>query len=135
MSQGESEQAIGTAGTSTGRTMFAVLGGSLAWALHFLASYALVSVGCVAGWSATVPILVAGTVGLGAVALWSTLIAWREWRRTGGGMPWDVALSEPPGWYVWLMTGGVLLGITSTFTILLEGLGTLMLPLCGWNVR
>jgi hypothetical protein len=135
MSQGETEQAVGTAGTSVGRTLFAVLGGALAWALHFLGSYAVVAIGCVAGWPSTRVIVAAGTAVLGALALWSTVVAWREWRRSSDKQRWDTALSEPRGWYSWLMTVGVLMGITSAFTIVLEGFGTLMLPLCGWDVR
>jgi hypothetical protein len=135
MSQGETEQAVGTAGTSVGRMLFAVLGGAVAWSLHFLGSYAVVSVGCVARWGSTLWIVAAGTAAFGALALWSTVVAWREWRRSSQGQAWDTALSEPRGWYSWLMTVGVLLGITSAFTIVLEGFGTLMLPLCGWNVR
>jgi magnesium-transporting ATPase (P-type) len=135
MSQGETEQAVGAAGRSVGWTLFAVLGGAIAWALHFLGGYAVVSIGCVARWSTTTEIVVVGTALLAALALWSTAVAWREWRRSSDGQPWDTALSEPRGWYSWLMTAGVLMGITSAFTIVLEGFGTLMLPLCGWNVR
>ena len=112
-----------------------MLGGALAWSLHFLGGYAVVSVGCVARGEATTWIVAAGTAVLAGLAAWSTLVAWREWRRTSDDQPWDTALSEPKGWYAWLMTVGVLLGITSAFTILLEGFGTLMLPLCGWNAR
>lgn len=135
MSQGETEQAVGTAGTSVGRLMFAVFGGAAAWSLHFLGSYAVVSVGCVARWGSTPWIVSAGTAVLAGFALWSTGVAWREWRRSSGDQPWDTALAEPKGWYAWLMMVGVLMGITSAFTIVLEGFGTLMLPLCGWNVR
>jgi len=135
MSQGETEPAVGTAGMSAGRLLFAVLGGAIAWSLHFLGGYAVVSVGCVARWEATTWIVAAGTAVLAGLAAWSTLVAWREWRRTSDDQPWDTALSEPKGWYAWLMTVGVLLGITSAFTILLEGFGTLMLPVCGWNAR
>jgi hypothetical protein len=135
MTQGESEQAVGSAGASLGRILFAVLGGAIAWSLHFLGSYALVAIGCVARWDVTVPLVTAGTLILAAAAAWSTLVAWREWRRVGRDMPWDRALSEPPGWYAWLMTVGLLMGVTAVCTILLEGLGTLMLPVCGWDVR
>jgi hypothetical protein len=135
MSQGQTEQAVGTAGTSVGRTLFAVLGGAIAWALHFLGSYAVVAIGCVAGWSTMRPVVAAGTTAMAALGLWSTVVAGREWRRSSGDQRWDTALSEPRGWYSWLMTVGVLMGITSAFTIVLEGFGTLMLPLCGWNVR
>jgi hypothetical protein len=135
MSQGETEQAVGTAGTSTWRTLFAMFGGAIAWTLHFLGSYAVVAIGCVAGWPSTRLIVAVATAALAALALCSTLVAGREWRRSGGEQRWDTALSEPRGWYSWLMTFGVLMGITASFTIVLEGFGTLMLPLCGWNVR
>jgi hypothetical protein len=69
------------------------------------------------------------------LAVWSTLIAWREWRRASGDQRWDDSLNEPRGWYAWLMLAGVLLGVTSIFAILLEGSGPLLLPACGWDVR
>ena len=135
MSQGQTEQAVGIAGTSAGRTLFAMLGGATAWVLHFLGSYAVVAIGCVAGWPSTRGVVAAETAVLAVLALWSTVVAWREWRRSNGEQRWDTALSEPRGWYSWLMTFGVLMGITSAFTIVLEGFGTLTLPLCGWNAR
>lgn len=135
MTQGESEQAVGTAGASVGRIVFATLGGAMAWSLHFLGSYAVVAIGCTARWSLTLAILAAETAVLAGLATWSTVVAWREWRRTGRDMPWDQALSEPPGWYSWLMTVGVLLGISSALAIVLQGFGTLTLPLCGWDAR
>ena len=110
-------------------------GGAIAWVLHFLGSYALVAIGCVAVWPSTRVVVAAETAVLAALALWSTVVAWREWRRSSGEQRWDTALSEPRGWYSWLMTFGVLMGITSVFTIVLEGFGTLTLPLCGWNAR
>jgi hypothetical protein len=135
MSQGETEQAVGTAGTAAGRTLFALLGGAICWTVHFLGSYAVVAIGCVAGWPSTRLIVAAETVVLAALALWSTVVAWCEWRRSSGEQRWDTALSEPRGWYSWLMTVGVLMGITSVFAIVLEGFGTLMLHLCGGNAR
>ena len=135
MSQGQTEQAVGTAGTSAGRTLFAMFGGATAWVLHFLGSYAVVAIGCVSGWPFTRVVVAAETAVLAALALGSTGVAWREWRRSSGEQRWDTALSEPRGWYSWLMTFGVLMGVTSGFTIVLEGFGTLTLPLCGWNAR
>jgi hypothetical protein len=135
MSQGETEQAIGTAGASTPRTLFAMFGGAIAWTLHFLGSYAVMAIGCGAGSPSTRGIVAGETAVLAALALWATVVAWREWRRSSGEQRWDTALSEPRGWYSWLMTFGVIMGITAAFTVVLEGFGTLMLPLCGWNVR
>jgi hypothetical protein len=51
------------------------------------------------------------------------------------GQGWDSALSEPRGRVAFLMLTGVILGGISLLAILLEGLGTLALPLCGWDVR
>jgi hypothetical protein len=134
MSQGETEPA-GPVGTSTGVMLFALLGGAVAWSVHFLGSYALIAVGCVSGWTATPGLVGTATVALAAVAAWSTAVAWRRWGAASAGQSWDRALSEPRGWYAWLMTVGVLLGATSTFAIVLEGAGSLLLPVCGWDVR
>jgi hypothetical protein len=135
MTQGETEQPPGAAGASPGRMLFAVLGGAAVWTLHFLGSYAAIALGCTARWDGTVELVIVGTLGLAAVAAWSTAVAWREWRRASGAQPWDHALSEPRGWFAWLMMVGALLGATSLFTILLEGVGALLLPVCGWDVR
>jgi hypothetical protein len=135
MTQGETEQQVGLGGAPTGRLLFALLGGAAAWSFHFLGSYALASIGCVAGWHGIKESLAVGTVVLGAIAAWSTLIAWRDWRRVSAGQPWDAALGEPRGWFAFLMLTGVLLGAVSVLTIALEGLGTLILPVCGWDVR
>ncbi len=135
MTQGETEHQLGTETAPTGRLLFALLGGAAAWSLHFLLSYAAASIGCVHGWQSIREILAAGTLVLGAVAVWSTVVAWRAWRRVSGGQAWDAALGEPRGWFAYLMMTGALLGIVSAFTIVLEGWGTLMLPVCGWNVR
>jgi hypothetical protein len=136
MSQGETEPIVSTAGVSATRILFALLGGAIAWSLHFLGSYAVVAIGCVAGWARTATLAVAaGTVMFAGVAALSTLIAWREWRRVSGGQRWDEGLNEPRGWYAWLMLTGVLMGVTSLLAILLEGSGSLLLPACGWDVR
>ena len=135
MIQGETEHPAGVPVPGTGSILFAVVGGALAWTLHFLGSYALVAVGCVSGWPDVRVVLVAGTVALGAMAAGSTALAWRGWRRVSAGQRWDSALGEPRGWLAFLMLTGIILGGISLLTILLEGLGTLALPLCGWDVR
>ncbi len=136
MSQGETEQVIAPGNVPTSRLLFAILGGAIAWTIHFLGSYAVVAIGCVAGWPRTaVTIVGLGTVLLGGVAVWSTVVAWREWRRVSSDQPVDAGLNEPRGWYAWLMLTGVLMGITSLVTIVLEGSGSLLLPACGWDVR
>lgn len=135
MTQGETEHQLGTETAPTGRLLFALLGGAAAWSLHFLLSYAAASIGCVYGWRGIREMLAIGTLLLGAVAVWSTVVAWRDWRRVSGDQPWDSALGEPRGWFAYLMLTGVLMGVVSAFTIALEGWGTLMLPVCGWDAR
>lgn len=135
MTQGETEPRPGIEPAPTGRLLFGLLGGAAAWSLHFLGSYAAESIGCVARWRGIRGMLAGGTVILGALAVWSTVVAWREWRRASGEQPMDAALGEPRGWFAFLMLTGVLLGALSVLTIVLEGFGTLMLPACGWDVR
>lgn len=140
MTQGETEQTAGTAGGSAqwlGFALpgFAVLGGAVAWTVHFLGSYAVVAIGCVAGWRNIPAVLTVATLALAALAGWSASTAWRGWRRSSGDQPWDSALSEPRGWLAFLMLTGAILGGISVFAILLEGFGSLLLPVCGWDVR
>ena len=135
MGQGETEHPAGVPIPSVGHTLFAVLGGSLAWALHFLGSYAVVAIGCVDRWAGVRLSIAVGTVLLGAAAAWSTYAAWRGWREVSGDQRWDVALSEPRGWYAFLMLTGLLLGLVALLTIVLEGGGSFFLPVCGWDVR
>ena len=135
MTQGQTEHPPGVPVPGTGWLLFAILGGALAWTIHFLGSYALVAVGCVARWPALRTSLAGGTLALGALAAWSTVVAWRGWRGVSAGQRWDSALGEPRGWLAFLMLTGVILGGISLLTILLEGFGTLALPVCGWDVR
>lgn len=126
----EGQEEIGTAGTSLPWLLFAVLGGAAAWTVHFLGSYAVIAIGCAAGWTAIRPVLAVATLALAAVAVWSAVVALRGWRRVSDHQPWDSALSEPHGWFGFLMLTGVLLSIASAFTIVLEGLPTLIVPVC-----
>lgn len=135
MSQGQSDHPAGVAPPSPAQMLFALLGGAVAWTLHFLGSYALVAIGCAAGWRGVRGSLALGTAALLLLAAWSTVAAWRGWRRVSGDQRWDAALGEPRGWSAFLMLTGVLLGATVMLTILLEGLGSLLLPVCGWDAR
>jgi hypothetical protein len=116
--------------TRLGGLLFALLGGAVAWAVHFLGSYALVAVGCAAGWDGMRMVLAVATLALGAVAGWATLLALRGWRAEAGAMPWDMALSEAHSWRAFLLLAGILLGALATGTILVEGLASLAVPVC-----
>ena len=69
MGQGETEHQLGTETAPTGRLLFALLGGAAAWSLHFLAGYAALAIGCVAGWSGIRAGQAIGTLALLVVAL------------------------------------------------------------------
>ena len=135
MTQGQTDHPAGLATAPVGRLLFALLGGAGAWVLHFLGSYAVASIGCVHRWTAIDLSIAVATLVLAGLAAWSTLVARREWRRVSAEQSWDTALGEPRGWFAFLMLTGVLLGLVSVLTIVLEGWGTLLLPACGWSDR
>lgn len=110
--------------------LFALFGGAGAWVLHFLGSYAFVTIGCMSRWSGVGPIVGASTLGLAGVAAASAGVAWRGWRRVSPGQRWYEALAEPQGWLAWLMMVGVLVGSLAALTILLQGFGAVLLPVC-----
>jgi hypothetical protein len=110
--------------------VFAVFGGAFAWVVHFLGSYAFVTIGCMSRLPGIGPIVGVGTFALAGVAAWSAILAWRDWRRVSDGQRWNDALSEPRGWFAWLMMLGVLVGGFAAFTIVLQGIGAVLLPVC-----
>jgi hypothetical protein len=63
---------------------FAVLAGPLAWALGLNVGYALVLPACARG--AVLPLHLVSVATL-LLAAAGGLVAWREWRRIGGGTP------------------------------------------------
>jgi hypothetical protein len=96
--------------------LVAVLGAPVAWTVHLLASYAVVGLGCAAGWSGPGRSLALVTAICLAAALGSGLLAYRRWRATDAGT--DIVLVGVLGTPVFLLA------------ITLEALVPLFLPLC-----
>lgn len=101
------------------KSLVAVLGAPVAWTLHLLASYAVVGLGCAAGWGRADGSLVLVTAVCLVAALASGKIAYRRWRAVGqGGRERDVMLV------------GVLGTLVFTLAIALEAAVPMFLPLC-----
>lgn len=113
-----------------GSQVFAVFGGAIAWVIHFLGSYAFITIGCMSRWPGVGLVVGISTLIMAGVAAVAALLAWRDWRRVSEGQRWTEALSEPRGWFAWLMLLGVLVGGFAAFTILLQGMGAAILPVC-----
>jgi hypothetical protein len=96
----------------------ALLGGGLTWAVHLLASYAVVSVGCATGWWGTRPLLGAVTLVCIALAVATGVLAHRG-RRWSDAMPARFAFT----------VGAGLAGLF-TALIVLGGLVPFIVPLC-----
>jgi len=107
--------------------MAALLGGGLAWAVHLLASYAVVTLGCATGWGGTGLLLGAITAVCGAVAV-ATGVAAHRARRSAAAPP--AALSGPGEPMRFALAVGT--GLAALFAVLiaLGGLIPLLVPLC-----
>src|SRR5690606_3020695 len=74
------------------RTLRGSVSSLVVWALHFAASYALVGIGCDAGWqrlafagvNALTAVLIALTLPALALIAWIGWRGWRAYRRTNG---------------------------------------------------
>lgn len=111
------------------RTLTGAVSGFIVWALHFVAVYALVGVGCerawdgwpIAGSNALTVLLVAVTLpALGAIA-WIGIGGW----RSAGRRPRDI--DGPWRFTGWLTAAAAVLAFTAT---LMTALPILMLPPC-----
>jgi hypothetical protein len=101
----------------------ALLGSGIAWAVHLLASYAVVSVGCATGWWGTRPLLGAVTVACIALAAATGVLAHRGRKRPAA------AASSATSVRFTLTVG---LGLATLFTalIVLAGIVPFVVPLC-----
>ena len=103
-----------------------MLAAPVAWALHLLASYAIVGLGCMTGFRGTVALLALTTVVCAAAAVGAGVVAYRERRAR--------ASRAPDG--AWSASGTILIDIgllasgVFAFVIVVAGLGPLFVPLC-----
>ena len=103
--------------------VLALLGGGIAWAVHLLASYAVVSVGCATGWWGTRPLLGALTVACIALAVATGVLAHRRRRQLA-----VAASTATPARFTF--TVGVGLATLFTALIVLAGIVPFIVPLC-----
>jgi hypothetical protein len=106
----------------------ALLGGGLTWVLHLMGSYALVTLGCAAGWSGTGLALGAFTVVCGAVAVAIGLAIDRARRSITTSPTAPSRYPEEPARFA-LEVGT---GLAALFAVLiaLGGFIPLLVPLC-----
>ena len=104
-------------------TAVVLLGGGTAWAIHLLASYAVVSLGCASGWSGTRPLLVMVTIACIVLAIATGVLARR-------GRRWSAAAasSMTPAHFAFRVGGG--LAALFTALIVLAGVVPFIVPLC-----
>jgi hypothetical protein len=106
---------------TTTQAALALLGSGVAWAVHLLGSYAVVSVGCATGWWGTRPLLVAMTVACIVVAAASAIGAQR-------GREWSPAVTSKAAHFAFTVGAG-LAGLF-TALIALAGVVPFIVPLC-----
>lgn len=122
------------------RLLLALMGSPLAWTVHLLAGYVVVTVWCSSGWSGadlTVGIL---TVMCAAAAAASGLLALRLWREgqrallsdaePGTPESWDSRMGERGARAVFLAVLALFMGGFFAFLIVLQGLPPLYTPTC-----
>ena len=113
-----------------GAAAFAAGAGTAAWALHFMGSYVLIALACTTDWEGFGVVIVAATAALASLALASAVVGYREWRRTRAPQQLDLALNEPGGWRGFALTSGIVLGLMSALSIVLQGAASVMAPIC-----
>ena len=110
-----------TPAPTTPWAVLALLGSGVAWAVHLLVSYAVVSVGCATGWSGTRPLLGAVTLACIVVAVATGIVAQR-------GRRWSPAAASEPAQFAFTVGAG-LAGLF-TALIVLAGVVPFIVPLC-----
>jgi hypothetical protein len=122
------------------RLLLALLGSPLAWTVHLLAAYLVVTLWCSSGWAGadlTIGIL---TLICAAAAIASGVLAFRLWREgqralltdeePGAPESWDSRMGERGARAVFLAVLGLFMGGLFACLIVLQGLPPLYTPTC-----
>jgi hypothetical protein len=122
------------------RLLLALLGSPLAWTVHLLAGYVLVTVWCSSGWSGADVVIAILTLLCAGAALASGVLAFRLWREgqralladpePGGPESWDSRMGERGARASFLAVLALFMGGLFTFLIVLEGIPPLYAPTC-----
>jgi hypothetical protein len=105
------------------RRLTALVGGPVAWTLHFMASYGVVAVACMLGTSGAGVIVGGMTALLAAAAMASGLLAFQRWRSADGEGRGEAERV--------LMVVGMLGAGLFTVAIVLQGVVPVFVPTCG----
>ena len=122
------------------RLLLALLGGPLAWTLHLLAGYLVVTVWCSSGWSGADQVVGILTLLCAGAAAASGMLAFRLWRQgqrvllrdeePGGPESWDSRMGERGARGAFLAVLALLMGGLFAYLIVLQGLPPLFAPTC-----
>ena len=122
------------------RLLLALLGSPLAWTVHLLAGYLVVTVWCSSGWSGADEIIGILTVVCAGAAAASGVLGFRLWRQgqgvllsdeePGGPDSWDSRLGERGARAAFLAVLGLFMGALFAYLIVLQGLPPLYAPTC-----
>ena len=120
--------------------LFALFGSPVAWTLHLLGSYLIVSVWCATRWNGMPVAVAVFTLACALTAAASGVVALRGWRRSQATLRSDREPGEPEGWdarmgergarIVFLSVASLLMAILFTYLIVLQGLPPLVTPPC-----
>lgn len=114
---------------------FAVLGASVAWALHLFFAWGLVELACTGGRNEVLGLSLRGMVAVATVAplliaLAATAVAWRLRRRIAGAEPTTGADDRRLARAGFLAAVGLALNLLVVVIIVFGGLALLMLEPC-----
>jgi hypothetical protein len=114
-----------------GWLLFAVLGAPVAWSLHFLLIYFLVTLFCTTGSRGAGVAVGIATALFAVISAAAGVVAYRGWRRTGAAGGWDRAVTEADQHRSsFLLMMGMLAGALFTLLIFTEALPTLFVQAC-----
>jgi hypothetical protein len=122
------------------RLLLALLGSPIAWTVHLLASYLVVTLWCSSGWSGADLMVGILTLVCTVAAIASGVLAFRLWQQgqrvlltdaeSGGPEPWDSRMGERGARAAFLAVLALFMGGLFAYLIVLQGLSPLFAPTC-----
>lgn len=114
------------------RLLLALLGSPIAWTVHLLAGYVVVTLWCSAGWAGAELVIGSLTLVCAAAAVASGVLAFRLWRQgqrvlltdaePGIPEPWDSRMGERSARAAFLAMLALFMAGMFVFLILLQGI-------------
>lgn len=132
----DAQAGLDGAGTpGLGTLLVAVLGAAVAWSLHLLGSYALLTWGCSSGWAYTRPALTLVSAATLVLTLGSGWLARRHWRIARAldrptDDAWDARMGERTARVSLMMVVGLVASIVFSLGVVYEALAIWLVPLC-----